>query len=35
MKTSNNACQVFGDIKAGGNIKAYVGQHKDKISEDI
>lgn len=34
MKTFNNACQAFGDIKAGGNIKKYVGQHKD-TREDI
>lgn len=34
MKTFYNACQVFGDIKAGGTVKEYVGQHKD-IGEDI
>lgn len=34
MKTSDSVCQAFGDIKAGGNIKEYVGQHKD-TGEDI
>lgn len=34
MKTFASACQVFGDIKAGGNTKEYAGKHKDTC-EDI